>query len=223
MSGLSPVAYAAYVLQEQISVQEFVTNWFMTGASPRAMLRNTQRRLDPKEAVIAKEAWRASQSTGMPFVTGSDWEYNLVAAQQASADWLESKRQSAVDIARFFDCPADTIDAAVSGQSITYANIGERNLQLLIMSLGPAIIRREDAWSDGLLPRPRYCKLNTDGLLRMDPKTRAEVFRIQVESRQMAPSEVRGKNNLPPFTQDQIAEFETFWPLGPPKPPPARI
>jgi HK97 family phage portal protein len=204
--GLSPIAYAAYTLGEYVSVQEFVTSWFGGGAVPRARLRNTEKKLKGTEAAVVKEAWRASIAMGEPFVHGNDWEYSLIQAEKASADWLEAKRYTDVDIARFLGCPADLIDAAVSGQSITYANITERNLQFLIMHLGPAISRREDALTRAI-PRPRFVKLNSEALLRMDPMTRAAYIKTQIDSRVLAPSEARAIDNRPPFTADQIAEF----------------
>jgi len=216
--GLSPVAYAAWTLGEYASVQQFVTAWFAGNAVPRARLKNVEKKVNAKESTIVKEAWRASQAMGEPFVHGSDWEYSFIQAQEASADWLQAKKFSATDIARFMDVPSDMIDAAVSGESVTYANITQRNLQLLITSLGPAIIRREAALSR-LLPRPRFVKLNSDALLRMDPQTRTEMLRLQVESRQLAPSEARALNNMPPFTEEQMAEFDRFWPVKPPKNP----
>lgn len=210
--GLSPVAYAAATLGEYVSVQDFVTNWFTSGAVPRARLKNTEKELDPKDALIVKEAWRAAVSMNEPFVHGSDWEYNLLQAEKVSTDWLEAKKFSAVDIARFFGVPADLIDASVSGQAVTYANITQRNLQFLIMNLGPAIIRRECALSNGLLSRPRYIKFNSDALLRMDPMTRSEMLAGQISSRQLAPSEARALENREPFTESQKAEFDRFWP-----------
>jgi HK97 family phage portal protein len=205
--GLSPVAYAAWTLGEYRSVEQFVTNWFMSGQTPRARLKNAEKQLDPKEALAVKEAWRASQTMGEPFVHGNDWEYDLVQAQQASADWLEAKRYGAVDISRFFNVPAELIDANVSGQSVTYANLSDRNLQLLVFHLGPALARRENALSR-LLPRPRYVKFDADSILRMDPKNRAEWIKLQIDSRVLAPSEARAMANRKPFTNDQIAEFE---------------
>lgn len=220
--GLSPVAYAAMTLGAHMSVEEFVANWFGTGAVPRSRLKNVERKVSPKEAIIVKEAFAASQATGEPFVHGADWEYSMIQADKASADWLEATRYSAVDVARFFGVPADLIDAGVSGQSVTYANISQRNLQFLIMNLGPAIARRE--YSLGLLlPAPRYVVLDANSLLRMDPETKAQWLRIMVESRQLAPSEARALGNRPPFTEDQYAEFERLWQILPPKPPPERI
>ena len=176
-----------------------------------ARLRNSEREIDPKEALVVKEAWRASQSMGEPFVHGSDWEYNLLQAEKTSTDWLEAKKYSSVDIARFFGVPADLIDASVSGQAVTYANITQRNLQFLIMNLGPAIHRRECSLSK-LLSRPRYVRFNSDALLRMDPQTRSEMLAGQIHSRQIAPSEARALENRVPFTESQIAEFDHFWP-----------
>src|SRR5262249_229995 len=130
-------------------------------------------KLDPKESLAVKEAWRASMSMGEPFVHGSDWEYDLIQAQQASSDWLEAKRMTAVDVARFFNVPANLIDANVSGQSVTYANLTARDLDFLVFHFQPTVARRENALSQ-LLPRPRYIEFQSDWLLRMDPKTRAD-------------------------------------------------
>ena len=114
------------------------------------------------------------------------------------------------DIARFLGVPGDMIDAEGSSGSITYANITQRNLQLLIMNLGPAIIRREAALSN-LLAAPRYVKLNTDAVLRMDPVARGTEIRARVAGRTLAPSEARELDNLPPFTDEQIAEFDRLF------------
>lgn len=215
--GLSPVAYAAWAIGEYMSVQEFATDWFTGGAVPRARLRNTAKTLDSVEALKVKEAWRASISAGEPFVHGNDWEYDLLQAVSASSDWIEAKKFSITDIARFFGVPSDLIDSAPTGVSrvLTYANISQRNLQLLIMNLGPAIIRREAALSR-LLVKPRYVKFNTDALLRLDPQTRAQAIQTQIDSRVLAPSEARELDNRPPFTTAQEQEFYTLfgYPVG---------
>lgn len=209
--GLSPVAYAAYTLGEWVSVEQFAMNWFGGNAVPRARLRNVERTLDGAESATVKESWRASVAMGEPFVHGSDWEYELMQADQQSSAWLDAKKFSVNDIARFFDVPADLIDGAVSGQSVTYASISQRNLQFLIMHLGPSITRRENALSM-LVPRPRFVKLNSDAILRLDPQARAAVIKTRIDSRTLAPSEARALENLAPFTAAQMAEFDRFWP-----------
>jgi hypothetical protein len=58
-------------------------------------------------------------------------------------------------------------------------------------------------------------KLNTSALLRMDDQTRASVIKTKVDARVLAPSEARELDNLPPFTDAQLAEFDRVF--GPPK------
>lgn len=213
--GLSPIAYAAWSVAEGLSIQDFALTWFSGGGTPRAHLRNTiQPTLTPTVASTTKERFKASVQSGDVFVTGRDWEYKPIEAQQTGMEWLEARASTATDIARFLDCPGDLIDAAVKGQSITYANITEKNLQFLIMHLGPAVIRRENALNR-LLPEPRFVKANTDALLRMDPKSRAEQYRTLIDARVLAPSEARELDDRPPLTAAQIAEIDHFWPPRP--------
>jgi HK97 family phage portal protein len=207
--GLSPIAYAAWSIGEYLSIQQFALDWFGNGAVPSAHLKNTAKTISPDQAEETKRRFKAATSSQDLFVTGNDWEYKMIQAEAAGADWIEAKRYGLGDIARFFDCPGDLIDAGASG-SMTYANITQRNLQLLTMSLGPAIIRREDALSS-LTSRPRFVKLNTDALLRMDPQARAQMFATQITSRQLAPSEARELEDRMPFTDQQLAEFDRLF------------
>lgn len=205
--GLSPVAYAALTLGQFATVQDFASQWFLSGNGPRAELANTEKKIDSREATIAKESWKATQEMGEPFVHGSDWEYKLISAQSASNDWLQAQHFGLNEAARYFRVPSDIIDAAMSGDHVTYANVIQRNLQFLVMYLGPAIRRRENSLSK-LLPRPRNFKFDEDALLRMDPVTRAGMIQTMIESRQLAPSEARAMDNRMPFTDEQITEFD---------------
>lgn len=209
--GLSPVAYAAWTIGEYLSIQDFALDWFGNGGVPLAHLKNTQKTFDATTAETVKERFKATIAAGDIFVSGSDWEYNMIQADQAGSAWLEAKQFGISDVARFFDCPGDLIDAAVQAKNITYASITQRNLQFLIMHLGPAITRRENALTK-LLPNPRYVKMNTASLLRMDPKTAADLIKVKIDSRTMTPDEARELDNLPPLTQDQTNQFLTFWP-----------
>jgi HK97 family phage portal protein len=204
--GLSPVAYAAWTLAEHQSISDFALTWFGGGGVPRGHLRNKMQTLSPAAADAVKTKFKQTVTSGDVFVTGADWEYSMIQAEQTGMEWLEAKARSGLDIARFFDVPADMIDAAVAGQAITYANITQRNVQFLVMHLGPTINRREEALSR-LLPQPRYVKFNTDALLRMDPASRADMYRVQIDSRVLTVDEARALENRPKLTDDQITQF----------------
>jgi HK97 family phage portal protein len=208
--GLSPVAYAAWSIGEYLSIQEFALEWFGNSTVPAAHLKNTAQTLTNDQAGTMKARFNASVKAGEPFVTGQDWEYTPLTAANHATDWIEGKQYGVADIARFFDCPGDLIDAAVSTGNITYASITQRNLQFLIMHLGPAVIRRENALSR-LTSKPRFVKLNTDALLRMDPATRALTLKTQIDARTLAPSEARALDDRPPLTDSQMAEFDRLF------------
>jgi phage portal protein BeeE len=141
------------------------------------------------------------------FVHGNDWEYDLIQTEVASAYWMDAVKFSLEDASRYFGVPADLIDAAMNGPNITYANVVQRNLQFLVLNLDPALRRRENALSD-LLPRPRQVTFDEKSLLRMDPLTRAQWALTVVQSRTLAPSELRAMDNKPPYTPEQIKEFD---------------
>lgn len=209
--GLSPVAYAAWSLGSYLSAQQFALDWFETDANPAGTLRNTQQQvLSSDIAEAAKSRFKAAVKNRDIFVTGSDWEYSPSTADANQVAFIDQMQYGVTDLARFFGVPADLIDAETSNSSITYANVTQRNLQLLVMNLGPAIVRREAALSN-LLPRPRYVKFNQDAILRMDPKARTDAILQRVAGRTLAPSEARELDNLPPFTADQVAEFTTLF------------
>lgn len=209
--GLSPVAYAAYQLGEYQSVLEFALNWFGNSAVPRVSLKNTQKKLRPTEATIVKMAWRGAQALDEPFVHGNDWELNFLNAEQNSQQFIDIKQFSVVDIARFFDVPADLIDGSIGGRSDTYANIVSRRLDFLTLHLGPAITRRERALSK-LVPGRQFVKLNSDALLRMDPKTRAELIDTQLRNHSLTVTEARNLDNRAPLTPDELNEVMTHFP-----------
>ena len=219
--GLSPVAYAAWSISQYQSATAFALDWYAGGGVPKMSLQNTERTIGADVASEAKRRYKASIEGRDVFVHGKDWALRPINAEAVGAAWLDSQQAGVLDVARFFGVPADLIDAAANGKaSITYANISQRNLQLLIMNLGPAIYRRERMLST-LLPAPRYVKLNSASLLRMDPLTQATVIGMQLDKRVLTPTEARELYDRPPLTPLQHAEFveiygkpRDIWPGG---------
>lgn len=214
--GLSPIAYAAMSIGGYLSAQQFALDWFGNGSIPSGRLKNANRTINPAEANVVKDRFKAAVAGRDLFVHGSDWEYDALSVAANESQFLETMNYGIQDIARFFGVPGDMIDApAMSSAKITYANITQRNLQLLVINLGPTILRRERALSRAL-PKPRYVKFNTDAFLRLDPQTRESMLGSMITNRQLAPSEARALDNRAPFTDDQLAEFDRLFGKTPP-------
>lgn len=209
--GLSPVAYAAWTLGGYLSAQQFALDWFGGSGMPAAHLRNVNDVLNAPQAQEVKSRYLASVKAGGVFVTGNDWELTPMSAVNAQNGFIEAMQYSVSEIGRFFGVPADLIDGAQPGSSITYASMGERNLQFKTLKLGPAMGRREDALST-LTPSPRRVVLDPDTLLALDHKAQAEVDAIHVRSRTRHPDELRARDNLLPYTPEQIKSFDELFP-----------
>lgn len=216
--GLSAIAYAAMSIGGYLSAQQFALDWFGNGSIPSGRLKNVARTINPTEANVVKDRFKAAVASRDLFVHGSDWEYDALSVTANESQFLDTMRYGVEDIARFFGVPGDLIDApAQSSAKITYANITQRNLQLLVMNLGPTIARREAALS-AALPKPRFVKFNTDAFLRLDPQSRESMLAQMITNRQLAPSEARALDNRPPFTEDQLAEFDRLFGKSQPAP-----
>lgn len=206
--GLSPIAYAAWSIGAYLSAQEFALSWFGNSATPAVVLRNTEREIPGPAADEIKRRYKASMEPGGVFVTGNDWELKPSTAVTAAQQYVDLMQYGVPDIARFIGVPADLIDGAVSGQSVTYASITQRNLQLLIMHLGPAVTRREKAFTRGLLPGPQYIKLNRKALLAMDPATQATTIQTQLNSKTLTYDEAREIDDRAPLTDEQLERMD---------------
>jgi HK97 family phage portal protein len=210
--GLSPVSYAAMSIGGYLAAQQFANDWFVAGPHPKGVLKHTkQEQLSPGVSAETKARFKQSTANGDIFVTGASWEYTPEAQASGGAVFLDEMKYGVVDVCRFFGVPADMVDGGVSGSSVTYANVTQRNLQFLIMHMGTAFARREWAFSNLMLAQPRYVKFATDALLRMDPQTRTTMLGQQVRDRLIAPSEAREIDNREPFTPDQMAEFDRLF------------
>lgn len=209
--GLSPLAYASMALQSHHAAQEFASAWFGGGITPLGHLKYEKDKVPTAEAETIKLRHKLAIENGDPMVTGKDWEYKPIEAASAQSNFISAMEFSDLQMCRYFGVPGDMVDVTTKGSSITYANITQRNLQLLVINIGPAIIRREKAMSR-MLAGPRFVKLNSDALLRMDPKTVAEMLGKEVQDKLLAPSEARELMNRAPYTEEQLAEFKELFP-----------
>jgi HK97 family phage portal protein len=210
--GLSPIAYAAMTLQNSLSAMEFAAEWFGNNATPGQHLKNKAKTLKRDESRKIADMYRDTVKAGDVFVTGNDWELSLLSAKASEAAFLDQTNATDRDVCRYLGVPGDMIDVSADGSAITYANITQRNLQFLIMNLGPAIARREEHYSARLLPAPRYMKMNTNALLRMDLRSRYEAYKIGIDGRWLTPSRVQDRENEPPFTAAELAELDRHFP-----------
>jgi HK97 family phage portal protein len=213
--GMSPVRYATMAIGAFLAAQYSAQDWFeRRRMMPNVTLKNTEvESFTPEKVEEIKMAWNMAMESGQLFVTGSDWTWEATKVTREDAGFLEAMEAGIADIARFFDVPASMLGGG--GQSGTYSNVTQQQLQLLVNHLGPTIQRREKTFSTWL-PKPRLFRFDTQSLLRMDPEQQSRIFGSGITSRYITPNEVRAKMGMPPLTPEQIGEFSELFPARAP-------
>lgn len=199
--GYSPLEAARQSIGLGLAALKYGGNYFETDGNMPGVIE-APKVMDPTRKKEMAEAWRRKRSKGgrgLPGLLddGATWKPTGVTNEQAQ--FLATRQYTAAEIAgqMFLVDPSD-LGIPVDGSTLTYANLEQRNVRRVQVTLLPWIVRIEDALSS-LLAKPRYVKLSVDGLLRGDMKTRYESYQIGVDSGFLVPNEPRGFEELPPL------------------------
>lgn len=221
--GMSIMEMARRSIQLGLNAEQFANGFFEEGAHPTSILTNeSTAEISQKAATSIKQKFMAAvHGSREPAVMTGGWKYQQIQTSPTDSQMLGTLSQSDLMVCRFHRVPPDIVAVAISGSSITYANVEQRGLDLLTYTM-----QRWITWWErklgSLLPPGQYVKFDLSPLLRTDILTRWTVNYIQATSRLMAPSEVRAGEDMPPFTPEQKAEIAAIPPMDalPPMKPP---
>jgi HK97 family phage portal protein len=205
--GLSVLRYAAAAVGLGAAAEGFGRDWFLDGAMPSAVLTSDQA-LTEEAAASIKQRWNDIYSRRREVaVLGNGMSVQPIQIAPEESQFLETINANVRTIARFFRVPVELLGVGADGTSLTYANVEERNLQLLTYTLAPWFVRVERALT-ALLPRPQFVKFNEKALLRTDAKTQSEVMATEISSGLLTVDEGRAKLDRPPLPEESEPEPE---------------
>lgn len=224
LTGVSIMEFARRAVQLGLSAEEFANGFFEEGAHPSGMLLNdSTATFDQKDAKTVKEKFMAAvHGSREPVVMTGGWKYQQLQANPTDSQFLGTLSASDLMVCRFYRVPPELVAVAVTGQSVTYANVEQRGLDFLTYCM-----QRWITWWErklgAMLPAGQYCKFDLSPLLRTDILTRWTVNHAMIASRIMTQDEVRAGEDLPPLTPEQKAEINAVpdTPLLPPLKRPA--
>ena len=195
--GVSPVTACSAAVTAGVSTQTFMRDWYRNKAIPSMTLQNTERTIEADAANTIKERAKSTIRAGEPFVTGKDWKLDVLTLTADDAGFVAASRLTATQVATIFGIPPGMIGGDAGG-SLTYSTVELNQIQFLTNTLLPWLTRLEAAFS-GLMPRPQYVKFNVDALIRVETKTRHEVYKLARDI---------GLHNI-----DELRKFEDESPL----------
>ncbi len=201
VEGLSPVGAFARTMGIGLHAETFASDWFAGGGFPPGTFRNTEKQLvSAEEAEVLKARLVQSIRSRKPIVYGRDWEYNPVSVPAKEAQFLETIKATATQVAHIYGIPPEEIGGE-SGSSMTYATV-ELNQIRLAGALRQWMVTFEEAMF-ALLPERQYVRFNADALVRTDLRTRWEVNRLRVEMGAASVDEIRVQEDLTPLPDGQ--------------------
>lgn len=124
-------------------------------------------------------------------------EWQQVGMTNEDAQFLETRKFQVSDIARWFGVPPHMIGDL---ERATFSNIEHQSIDYVRHGLMHWLRRWESQIAADLILEPEYfAEFKVAGLLRADTKTRAESYKIAIESGWMTRNEVREAENLDPL------------------------
>lgn len=208
--GMSPISYVAETIGLGRNAQLFGLDWFRNGAHPSAVLTNENLQTHSEEgARQVKDQWKESVESGDVGVLAGGWKYQTIQINPEESQFLDTIRANRAMIATIFGLRPEDVGEA-SGDSMTYANVEQREISRLVYPISQWVIRLERALTSMLRPG-RFAKFNTDALIRVDLITRYRAHDMAIRAGWANRNERRELEDLPPIPDDEDGD-EYLWP-----------
>lgn len=198
--ALSPLEYAGRAIGAGVAAEKFALQFFTDGAHPTHEITVESEISEEQAEGIKAKVMRSTRGNREPIVHGSGVSISPVQSDMNTTEYLDLLRFEVEQVCRFYRVPPSMVYGAVSGQSVTYANVSQADLHYLKHSLDGYLVRIERALT-GCLPRPQVVKFNRDALLRSDTLTRYQAHQIGLAAGFLVPNEVREMEDRPPMEE----------------------
>jgi HK97 family phage portal protein len=195
--GLSPVAAHADEIGLSIAATRFGKSWFQDGGHPGGILSNSEADMSDENVVrTAKDRFLAAMfGTREPLVLGRGWKFDQIQVTPEESQFLETRQYTEAQCARIMGPGVAEVLGYSTGSTLTYANIVDRDVEMLKYSANRWLNRVERILS-AFLPRPQFVLFDRDSFLDTSIAQRWAVNKIKLDTGAYVIDEIRAKDNL---------------------------
>lgn len=198
MCGTSPLYSSAMSATQSRKIQNSSSVFFANMARPSGVL-SADGQISDETAARLKQHFEANfggANLGRLLVLGDGLRFAPMSIPADQSQLVEQLKWTEADVAKSFHVPLYKLGI---GEYPTYNNIAALNQEYYNQCLQPHVEAIEELFIHAFRLRPdQDIEFDTDVLLRMDPKTRAEVDHILVQSAIRSPNEARVRWNHKP-------------------------
>ena len=211
--GLSPIAYMRHSLGLAMSLEESAGDVFKNGMRPSGIMEIPHQLNEAqRDQVYAKIDRFKQEKNGGVLVTEINEKFTPISINPEDAQLLASRNWAVEEICRWYGVPPYLVGYTEKSTSWG-TGIEQQNIGYLTYSILPRLVKNEKSIARSLMSpedaRRYFVRFNVEGLLRTDSKTRADVEAIYVRNGVMNRNEVRGKENMAPYTGGDIYTIES--------------
>lgn len=203
----SPVELAKQSIGTGLAAEEFGARFFGDGYHPTAVAKSSDKDMTPEQAQAIKNTINRMRQNREPGVFGAGLDITFPEVKGDDSQFIDLMRFEVEQACRFFGVPPSMAYAAVSGQSVTYTNVSQADLQYLKHSVGIWLLDVEDAWSSWLRPDSDGAKFNVDALLRMDAPERWKIHDLRLKNKTTSVNRVLALEDEEPVNDPEFDKF----------------
>jgi HK97 family phage portal protein len=203
--GVSPIYACGASATQGNRIQNFGAKFFENMSRPSGIV-TAPNNIDNETAARIKrdtEQAMSGANLGRLIVLGSGLSYEPLTMPAQEAQLIEQQRWTVEDVARAFGVPLYKVQAG----NPTFTNSAQFDQDYYKQTLQKPIEDIEVLLDEGLdLPTSYHTELDLEGLLRMDPESRARVHEIEIRSAVATPDEARFTENRQPVAGGDLQQ-----------------
>lgn len=205
LRGVSPIRQAREAIGYATALASHGSNTMRNGARPSGVLYVQPGPGADEQVENLRAAWEdrhgGSENSGRVALLTGEVKFESVSMPLADAEYVAQRELSTREVARIMRVPVWMIGGS-TGDSLTYSTVSEQARAFVTFSLRPWLIAIEQALTNcaELFAPGEYAQFELDGLLRGDPKARAEVYTAALDpvTGWLRRAEVREMEDRPP-------------------------
>lgn len=198
IEGQGLVGYALNTLGIALGADQFANSLFANGGMPSGVLEVPGKMSDEAYQRLV-DSWKAGfggKKTGSTAILEDGVKYSPISHSPDVLQFLESRKFSVIEIARFLGVPPTML---FDSESAKFNNVEHQNLQVVLDVLDAWAKNLESEADMKLLGGQRggvHTEMDLYEVFRGDAVTRSTYFKNMVQIGAMSPNEVRAKEGM---------------------------
>lgn len=193
ITGWSVIGAAKEAIGQGLASQDFAGEFYGSGMKQSMILKHPEHLSEQAQELLRKSVERAGSRAHGVLVLEEGLDATQWQISSEDAEWLESRKFNVVEIARFFNVPPHKLR---DHEHATFSNIESAQIDYVVSSLTPWLVRWEQALNNQLLSDAEraagyFFKHEVDGLLRGDPEKRANAIQARFATGSITPNQIR--------------------------------